>query len=250
MIINDLHVHSIQSLCGMHTVLEIVEIAADKGMKLVNISDHGSASGKNMNFGVLNNKLRFPRQVKSSKGVVITVLAGIETNILDIEGSSDFVVSDSKRFDLVSAGIHTSAKKLYKDKSRKNNTTALENYLKKYPLDIFTHPCINFSPMDLERIVELSLKYGFALEVNNTNLKGSKTNTDDLRTLIKLAADRGARMVENSDGHSFYEIGENDKVQELLEEMQVDGDALFLNRDESALTDFLEERKKIREKTD
>lgn len=46
MIRNDLHVHSIQSMCGLHTLLEIVEIAARKGMRLVNISDHGSAFGE------------------------------------------------------------------------------------------------------------------------------------------------------------------------------------------------------------
>ena len=40
MIRNDLHVHSVKSMCGMHTLLEIVEIAAEKGMRMVNISDH------------------------------------------------------------------------------------------------------------------------------------------------------------------------------------------------------------------
>ena len=32
MIRHDLHVHSVQSRCGMHAVLEIVEIAAYKGL--------------------------------------------------------------------------------------------------------------------------------------------------------------------------------------------------------------------------
>ena len=43
-------------MCGLHTLLEIVEIAARKGMRLVNISDHGSAFGKEMNYRFLSQR--------------------------------------------------------------------------------------------------------------------------------------------------------------------------------------------------
>jgi len=191
MIRNDLHVHSVQSMCGMHTVLEIVEIAARKDMRLVNISDHGSASGKDMRFGVIANKLRWPEKVESSTGKVITVLAGIETNILDIHGNSDFPSSNVNRFDLVSAGFHHS------NDGASDNTKALENYLKQAPLDILTHPCKASHPLLVEEIVELSLAYGFALEVNNTNLRVGKTDHDQLEKMITLASERGAPLVEN-----------------------------------------------------
>ena len=80
MIRNDLHVHSIRSLCGFHTILEIVEIAAKKGMRSVNICDHGKASGKEIKFDVFNNKYRFPRTIQSVRGNTITIMTGIEVN--------------------------------------------------------------------------------------------------------------------------------------------------------------------------
>ena len=240
MIRNDLHVHSVQSMCGMHTVLEIVEIAARKDMRLVNISDHGSASGKDMRFGVIANKLRWPEKVESSTGKVITVLAGIETNILDIHGNSDFPSSNVNRFDLVSAGFHHS------NDGASDNTKALENYLKQAPLDILTHPCKASHPLLVEEIVELSLAYGFALEVNNTNLRVGKTDHDQLEKMITLASERGAPLVENSDGHTYLEIGENEKVEAFLQERQIDGDALFINRDDRRLETFLAQRKNMR----
>ena len=163
MIRNDLHVHSLQSLCGLHTLLEIVEIAAAKGIQTVNICDHGSALGKKMNFGVLADKRRCPRDIVSSKGIKVRVLVGIETNILDIDGNSDFPERYPTMFDLVSAGFHSCAEKLRSAKSRENNTKALENYLKRYPLDIVTHPCIATFPLDLEKVVKLSLEYGLSL---------------------------------------------------------------------------------------
>jgi len=240
MIRNDLHVHSIQSMCGMHTVLEIVEIAARKGMRLVNICDHGSASGKDMRFGVIANKLRWPEKVTSSTGDVITVLAGIETNILDVDGNSDFPLSDIKRFDLVSAGFHHS------NGGDSENTKALENYLARFPLDILTHPCKASHPLLVEEIVELSLAYGFALEVNNTNLRVGKTDHEQLEKMIVLASEREATLVENSDGHTFIEIGENDQVDAFLEERHIDDDGLFLNRDDLRLASFLAQRKRKR----
>jgi putative hydrolase len=242
MIRNDLHVHSIQSMCGLHTLLEIVEIAASKGMRLVNISDHGSALGKEMNFGVLTDKRRRPEKISSSRGKVITVLAGIETNILDINGKSDFPQNLVNRFDLVSAGFHHPI-----GKSAADNTTALENYLARYPLDILTHPCIATFPHDLERVVTLSLECGFALEVNNTNLRVGKTDVEQLEQLIHLARESGAMLVENSDGHSFFEIGENDKVEELLKRLRIDGDEVFVNRDDLRLDEFVSQRKRVRE---
>ena len=242
MIRNDLHVHSIQSACGLHTLLEIVEIADRKGMRLVNISDHGNALGREMNFWVLSDKRRRPEKISSSRGKIISILAGIETSILDIDGNSDFPQKLTSRFDLVSAGFHHPI-----SKSADDNTTALENYLAQYPLDILTHPCIATFPHNLEKVVALSLEHGFALEVNNTNLRTDKTNIKQLEKLINLARESGAILVENSDGHSFFEIGENDKIEELLKELRIDGDEIFINRDDLGLEKFLSRRKKMRE---
>ena len=95
MIRNDLHVHSIRSRCGQHTLLEIAEIAARKKMRMVNICDHGSASGGEMSFGVPTDKRRCPRDVPCAGGAVVSVLIGIEVNILGVDGSSDFPRDDA-----------------------------------------------------------------------------------------------------------------------------------------------------------
>jgi putative hydrolase len=229
-------------MCGLHTLFEIVEIAVSKGMRLVNISDHGSAAGKKMNFWVLADKGRRPEKISSSGGKIISVLAGIEANILDIHGKSDFPRKLINKFDLVSAGFHHPI-----GTSASDNTRALENYLAQYPLDVLTHPCIATFPLHLEQVIALSLEYGFALEVNNTNLRVEKTDVTQLEKLINLARESGAILVENSDGHSFFEIGENDKIEELLRKVRVDGDEIFINRDDLRLDQFVSQRKKMRE---
>ena len=119
--------------------------------------------------------------------------------------------------------------------------------MKRYPLDILTHPCIATFPLDSEKVVKLSLEYGFAMEVNNTNLRVGKTNIEQLIGMIHLAKEQGAVLVENSDGHSYFEIGENDRIEELLHELKLNGNDLFMNRDDDALNNFLDKRKRIRE---
>jgi histidinol phosphatase-like PHP family hydrolase len=99
---------------------------------------------------------------------------------------------------------------------------------------------------NLEKVVTLSLEHGFALEVNNTNLRVGKTNVKQLEQLIHLARESSAILVENSDGHSFFEIGENDRVEALLKRLQIDGDEIFINRDDLRLDRFLAQRKKMR----
>jgi putative hydrolase len=247
MIRNDLHVHSIQSLCGIHTILEIVEIASRKEMRLVNISDHGRAAGREMSFAVLSDKRRLPKDLMSSNGGVVTILAGIETNILDVDGNSDFPERFRRDFDLVSAGFHLPAKTLIAERSVEKNTKALANYLKRYPLDILVHPCIATFPLEMDAVVDLSLQYGFALEVNNTNLRVGKTVKTQLQTMIGLARDKGAILVENSDGHSFIEIGENERIEDFLVEMHLNGNDLFINRHDNVLDEFLEKRKGLRQ---
>jgi putative hydrolase len=240
MIRNDLHVHSIQSLCGLHTLLEIIEIAASKGMRLMNISDHGCAAGKAMNFGVITDKQRWPEKVQSSDGKTITILAGIEANILDLAGHSDLPPEHLQRFDLVSAGFH------HPIGDAVANTKALESYLAQYPLDILTHPCKATHPLLMEEVVALSVEHGFALEVNNTNLRVGKTDRNQLEKMITLASGSQALMVENSDGHTFLEIGENDQIEAFLQQLQVAGEELFVNRDDLRLDEFVSRSKQKR----
>jgi hypothetical protein len=98
----------------------------------------------------------------------------------------------------------------------------------------------------MDAVVDLSLEYGFALEVNNTNLRVGKTVRAQLCSMIGLAKDREAILVENSDGHSFFEIGENELIEDLLVEMHLNGNDLFINRHDNVLDAFIEKRKGLR----
>ncbi|MBT8350296.1 MAG: hypothetical protein KJO26_03550, partial [Deltaproteobacteria bacterium] len=147
----------------------------------------------------------------------------------------------------ISAGFHSMAKELASGKSLQSNTQALENYLSRFPLDILTHPCIATFPLDTEIVVNLAVKYGFALEVNNTKLRLKKTDVGELKDMIDLAIEKGVALSENSDGHTIDEIGENEQIEKLLKSMGLNGNDVFFNRNDKHLYEFLEGRKIIRD---
>lgn len=249
---HDLHIHSVQSACGIHSVMEILEIAHKKGLKTINICDHGSAAGRKMNFGVIADRRRTPKIVQFDDKSCVNLLVGIEANILD-DGESDipsgWKEKPNLKFDLISAGFHSCAKNLKEMKDPEKNFQALKKYLDKYPLDILTHPCIKNFPLPVEKLVALSADKGFALEVNNTNLIVDKTDVEKLKKMILLATESHCRLVCNSDGHTFFEIGECGMVRNLLEkQLNLKMETTFpLNFNDDALNLFIEERVRIRE---
>lgn len=197
-----------------------------------------------MNFGVVADERRCPRRMHSSTGQEVNTLFGVEVNITSKAEGSDYPRRYGPKLDLISGGFHReSAGDLYRGMSAEHNTAALQDYLQHCPLDVLTHPCTRAFPLVIKKVVELALQYGFALEVNNTNLVVGKTDTDRLEKMLKLARDAGAAVVECSDGHTFVEIGENAAIKGFLATHGLDGDEMLLNRNEEKLASFLKDRK-------
>lgn len=217
-------------------------------MRSVNISDHGAGLGRAMNFGVITDKRRLPNPVVLPDGSSIHLYRGIEANIMDIEGQTDIPPKFIPRFDLISIGFHFCG--LPQNGSEAENTRALVRAIEKEPIDLLTHPCIATYPLDIPTVVNLARQYGFLLEINNTNLRVDKTDIVRLKRMISLALECGAGLVETSDGHTYTEIGENEKVEELLTNMGLNGDDFLLNRDDRLLEQFIQKRTALRQKQD
>lgn len=231
---HDLHTHSVQSACGIHTTTELLQIAAQKGTRTVNVCDHGSASGRSVNFGVLADPRRTPRTVRIALGpqeVPVRLLPGIEANILH-GGDTDLPLSamerGTARFALISAGFHGSAARLKENKDPEANLAALRAYVRRFPLDILTHPCIKPFPLPAAGLARLAHEHGFALEVNNTNLALGKTDLCRLPHMIDEARSRRVTLLCNSDGHTWYELFECGAARAFVEgRMGLDMEQVF-----------------------
>jgi putative hydrolase len=229
----DLHVHSIFSLCGIHTVLELLERAKELGMKGFAVTDHGSVLG-----GRLNNPFfeRFKSPCPDVK-----ILKGVECNILDNTGKIDAPRSFMEFIDVVLLGLHPNTALKQTEKAY---TDMLVAAMRKNPcIDIITHPNDPHYPVDFKRLaVEVKI-HGIAIELNNSKILYARTEVQTAVDLIETCRDVGCFMAVNSDTHAIHELGDDASVRPLLKAANFP-EELIVNRDEESALRFIADRRR------
>jgi len=200
----DLHVHSIRSTCGVHTLLEIVSIMHRKGIRGFALTDHGPAlDTPKAHFSVLLR--RVPHIIDG-----IRVFKGIEASVMNIEGDLDLPEIPGYAYEALLAGLHHHDA-FTVSPGKENNTRALVNAMRKYPsLKVITHPLYTTLPVDLDALTDVAAETGTALEINNSHMRMGKVNLARLDEMLEYARLKGTLLAVNSDGHVFTEMGEFD----------------------------------------
>lgn len=231
----ELHSHSKNSLCGMHTHLELIHEAIALNLKGIAITDHGTTTG-----GPGINHIFFKRFPNTYKGVKI--LKGIEANILD-DGNVDVPNDVLPLCDVILAGLHPN---ITKEQSKTFYTGLMLKTLEKNPfIDIISHPDIKNYPLDLEVIAKYCAEKNIALEFNNANILYGKTNFDHMETMAKAIIQYNTPCVLNGDAHTIVEIAKSDAVMKKLKEMNIQN-IDFLNTSYEKTMAFLESRKHLK----
>ena len=220
----DYHTHTIYSH-GKGTVEENVLEALAKGLDTICISEHGSG---HLLYGVKKDRLL---QLKNEilqlreKYPAITILFGIEANIINYDGTID-VEAYLDIFDVVLVGMHYMIRfnkfayyygtnflsrylGLFRDYCRRRNTDILLNCITRYD-NIFaiTHPGERFF-IDAERLSRACVNKGIAMEINNGH---GYMNVHD----ASIAAKNGARLLVSSDAHRAEDVGTFDKCEKII----------------------------------
>jgi len=229
----DLHVHSIYSVCGIHTVLELLEQAKAIGMKGFAVTDHGLTMG-----GRLNNPFfeRFKSPCPDVK-----ILKGVECNLLDEHGTIDVPRVFMPFIDIVLLGIHPNTEK---NLGREKYTDMLVAAIHKNPcVDIITHPNDPHYPVDYRKLAHEAKSRGVALELNNSKILYARSEIGEAELLIKACLDEGCQIAVCSDTHAIHELGTDESVQPLLKAVNFP-EELIVNRTEEAALEFIESRRK------
>lgn len=212
----DLHVHSIRSSCGFHTLLEIVSIMREKKAEAFALTDHGPAlQTPDAHFSVLLK--RVPRIIEG-----IRVFKGIEASILNIDGTIDLPYFKGVSYEIILAGLHNHD--IFESGlGKEQNTLALLNAMKRNPaIKVLTHPYFELLPVDMDAVTDVATETGTALEINNSYLLNNKTDTENLARMLELAKKKGTPLAVNSDGHVFNEMCEFGLAEQVLEPYGID----------------------------
>lgn len=229
----DLHTHTIASGHAYNTRNEMITAAYQKGMEIFGITEHAPAMpGSCQQMYFLNYRV-LPRQYKS-----MTVLYGVELNILDYEGRVDLPDSILKEMDLVLASIHPPC---FVSGSIQENTSAYIKAMKNPYINIIAHPDDSRFPVDYEKLVQAAKRYHVLLEVNNTSLSPMsyrQNARENYHTMLELCAAYQVPIVADSDAHVDVMAGEHKFAVKFLETEEFP-ESLIVNSNKDMLFEYI-----------
>lgn len=236
----DLHTHSIASGHAYSTVSELASAAAERGLELIAVTDHGPAMIGSAgpihfwNFYVLPPRL---------SGVV--VLGGIEANpALDSDNGLDLPDEILSRLDFVAVGMHPGVGLDPEESER--NTAALLRALANPLVDMVTHPGnVETYGIDPTVVLDAAQEYGLILELNDHTFEpgGARAGASGCeRAIAKAAYARGIAVAISSDAHYHGHVGRFDRALAVAEELGMDETAV-VNRDAASVLAHLRARR-------
>lgn len=214
-ILGDFHVHTIASSHAYSTLNELVTYAAEKNIKYVGITDHGPKMLDGPHPYYFANLCVIPSEMSG-----VHVKKGIEINILDEDGNTDFEESRFAKLDYAIASFHAAVSPggLSPDKY----TDILETVMSKLYVKVIGHPGNPKYPIDIPRFVSLCKEYGVAVEINNSSFiytrKGSYPNC---LKIAQEAKEQGADILLSSDAHICTDLCNYSKALEIIEEVNI-----------------------------
>lgn len=226
----DLHMHTVASTHAYSTVNEYVQVAKQKGLKLIAITDHGTALGDSPHRWHFVNMRILPRIIE---GVI--VLRGIEANILNVAGEIDCDDDLYGFLDLVIAGFHDPALAAMDiDK----NTEAMIATIKNPKVNIISHPGNPRYPLHIDEVAKAAKAYNVALEINNSSFISRKGSDDNCLKIAQAVKEQGGLIALGSDAHVAYSVGNFSHSLELMKAVDFPAERV-INKDIPTLVNFL-----------
>ncbi len=233
----DLHTHTIASGHAYSTLNEMVATAREKGLKMLAITDHDNRMPGGPDLEYFFNMAIWPREIQG-----VTVLRGVETNIVDDVRGIDLPEELLDRMDIVLAGFHADVG--YLGHSVEENTRAMVAALRNPKVHIITHPGNPRFPVDLKKVVLAAKEYGKVLEINNSSFLVRPNSAPRCLELARLARRYGVPVAINSDAHICFQVGDCSEAVQLAVQAGIEEDAV-LNSSAVRVRDYLARHGKV-----
>lgn len=211
----DLHTHTVASGHAYNTIWEMAKAAADKGLPLLGIADHGPAMPGSADELHFRNFKMLPRELYGVK-----LLMGCEVNILDYDGSLDLSERTLQRLDYTIASIHGLC---YKAGSVEENTRAVVAALENPYVTVIGHPDDSGFPLDYEVVVPAAKKNHKLLELNSNSLNprcsSRSGGPENCRRMLEVCRRFEQPILIGSDAHSCPDVHNHERALALLAEL-------------------------------
>ena len=229
----DLHTHTIASGHAYNTMNEMIAAAKLRGLEIYGITEHAPRMNGSCTEMYFQNFRILPREKDG-----MTVLHGVELNILDAEGHVDLTERVLAEMDIGIASMHLPC---YTSGGIVENTKAYLNVMKNPYVNIIGHPDDGRYEIDYEALVQGAKEYGKVLELNNHSMDSECTRENAVENdtvMLELCKKYQVPVVMDSDAHFDLLIGEFDRARDLLEKLDFP-EELVLNRSVDAIRKYV-----------
>lgn len=233
-ILLDVHTHTIASGHAFSTLQEMVRTAADKGLKILGITEHSPGIPGTCELIYFRNLHVVPRNMYG-----VELLLGAEMNIIDYKGNVDMPEEYFSMLDLRIAGIHSLC---YQSGTIDENTQAIVGAVRNPAIQIISHPGDGTVPLHFEPIVLAAKENHTLLEINNSSLKPARhkgSARDNNLQLLQLCKKYEIPVILGSDAHISFDIANYEFLYELLVETDFP-ESLIVNTQIDLFRTFLE----------
>ena len=210
----DVHTHTIASGHAFSTLQEMAQAAADKGLKVLGITEHSPGVPGTCHPIYFRNLHVVPRRMY---GVELLLGAEIDIRI---------------------AGIHSLC---YEYGTIEENTHGMVQVISNPFIHIISHPGDGTAALHFEPMVLAAKEHHTLLEINNSSLKPTRNKPDAREnnlTILRLCKKYEVPVILGSDAHISFDIARYDNLYELL---QLTGfpEELIMNRDVKSFKEYL-----------
>jgi putative hydrolase len=211
----DVHTHTIVSGHAYSSLQEMVKAAADMGLEIIGITEHGPSIPGTCTLLYFKNMHVVPREMYG-----IRLLMGCEVNILDYKGNLDLNEEYLQRLDIGIAGIHSIC---WSGGTKEENTAGVMRVMENPHIHIISHPGDGTAQLDFEQLVLASKSTGTLLEINNHSMSPKRTMTGSRANqleILRLCKKHGVPVILGSDAHISFQIADYGRIMPMIAETE------------------------------
>jgi putative hydrolase len=162
----DLHAHTVASGHAFNTLDELARAAAERGIQVLGVTDHGPSMQGAPTPGYFEMVERVPSIIHG-----LHILLGCESAIVNATGGIDLHEPWCSRQRLVLAGLHERTP-YPPGATTRENTAAMIGAIALSCVHVISHPYRAIFPVEVELVADAAANHGTLLEVNLSVFRG------------------------------------------------------------------------------
>lgn len=233
----DVHTHTVASTHAYSTVTEMAQAAAQTGVRLLGITDHGPGAPDAPHIWHFHNYKILPREICGVK-----MLYGVEANIMDEFGTLDMDAHELSFCEWVVASYHTSCVSF--PRTPELVTQGYRKVCENPLVDVIGHPTTAMFPFDYEPVLKLFKEAGKLVEINESSLQWKQGALENGKTVYALCKKHEIPIVLNTDAHYAGLVGKTPIAEQLLRDLDFPR-RLIVNLDADYLMELAQQKRNI-----